>query len=187
MEVPKAVALVAALAFVALGALATRWLQRMEARNEEVRRLALLAAAEEETIEKEQAYHYGQYGGFVRASDLPSLWTAQEVAPAAPLWTGQAQEVAPAAPLWTGQAQEVAPAPKEVEAEAAAVAASTPAEKRVCAMCSKPTTLRCKRCKSVKYWSVSSRPALVSSSSFFFHGIFVSSLIRMLLHCATGA
>jgi len=161
MEVPKSVALVAALAFVVLGALATRWLQRMEERNEEVRRLALLAAAEVEAIEKEAAaYHYGQYGGFVRASDLPevpSLWTtAQEVA-AAPLWTTQAQEVAPVL------------APKEVEAEAA-VAASATAGKRVCAMCSKPTTLRCKRCKSAKYWSVSSRPALVSS--FFFMEFF---------------
>ncbi|XP_021309229.1 uncharacterized protein LOC110432751, partial [Sorghum bicolor] len=122
MEVPKSVALVAALAFVVLGALATRWLQRMEERNEEVRRLALLAAAEVEAIEKEAAaYHYGQYGGFVRASDLPevpSLWTtAQEVA-AAPLWTTQAQEVAPVL------------APKEVEAEAA-VAVSATAGKRV--------------------------------------------------------
>ncbi|PWZ14490.1 Ubiquitin carboxyl-terminal hydrolase 17 [Zea mays] len=131
MEVPKAVALVAALALVALGALATRWLQRMEARNEEVRRLALLAAAEEETIAREEAYYYGQYGGFVRSSDLPeapSLWAAQEVPPA----------------------------PKEVMAEAAAAAATTTvasptAGKGVCAMCSKPTTLRCKRCKSVKY------------------------------------
>ncbi|ONM55554.1 ubiquitin carboxyl-terminal hydrolase 17 isoform X1 [Zea mays] len=130
MEVPKAVALVAALALVALGALATRWLQRMEARNEEVRRLALLAAAEEETIAREEAYYYGQYGGFVRSSDLPeapSLWAAQEVPPA----------------------------PKEVMAEAAAAAAATVASptagKGVCAMCSKPTTLRCKRCKSVKY------------------------------------
>ena len=153
---PKAVALVAALAFVALGALATRWLQRMEARNEEVRRLALLAAAEEETIEKEAAaYYYGQYGGFVRAPDLPEVPS-----------------------LWTTQAQEVAPAPKEVEAEAA-VAASPPVGKGVCAMCSKPTTLRCKRCKSVKYWSVSSRPALDE--------ILVSCLIHTLLHCATGA
>lgn len=144
MEVPKAVALVAALAFVALGALATIWLQRMEARTEEVRRLALLAAAEEETIEKEEeAYYYGQYGGFVRAPDLPeapSLWTPQEVAPA----------------------------PKEVEAEAAAVADSPSVGKGVCAMCSLATTLRCKRCKSVKYWSVSSLPALVSSLSLLF-------------------
>jgi ubiquitin carboxyl-terminal hydrolase 36/42 len=144
MEVPKAVALVAALALVALGALATRWLQRMEARNEEVRRLALLAAAEEETIAREEAYYYGQYGGFVRSSDLPeapSLWAAQEGPPA----------------------------PKEVMAEAAAAAAATVASptagKGVCAMCSKPTTLRCKRCKSVKYWSVSSRHALVLSLS----------------------
>ncbi|ONM55555.1 Ubiquitin carboxyl-terminal hydrolase 17 [Zea mays] len=102
----------------------------MEARNEEVRRLALLAAAEEETIAREEAYYYGQYGGFVRSSDLPeapSLWAAQEVPPA----------------------------PKEVMAEAAAAAAATVASptagKGVCAMCSKPTTLRCKRCKSVKY------------------------------------
>lgn len=162
---PKAVALVAALALVALGALATRWLQRMEARNDEVRRLALLAAAEEETIAREEAYYYGQYGGFVRSSDLPeapSLWAAQEVPPA----------------------------PKEVMAEAAAAAAtvaSPTAGKGVCAMCSKPTTLRCKRCKSVKYWSVSSRPALVLSLSLSGDNFFVSSLIHTLLHCAMSS
>ncbi|PAN12845.1 hypothetical protein PAHAL_2G294600 [Panicum hallii] len=134
MEVSAAVALVVAVALMALGMAASGWLQRAEARREEVRRLAWQAAEEVEIAEREEAYCYGQYGGvFVRASDVPE-----------------------APPLWA--APEAAPAPKEAEDEvavpaaaAAAAAASPPAGKGVCAMCARPTTFRCKRCKSVNY------------------------------------
>ncbi|CAN6204716.1 unnamed protein product [Urochloa humidicola] len=129
MEVSAAVALAVAVALMALGMAATGWLQRAEARRAEVRRLAWQAAEEVEVAEREEAYCYGQYGAeFVRASDVPE---------APPLW---------AAP------PEVAPTPNEAEDEAAAAAtASSPAGKGVCEMCARPTTLRCKRCKSVKY------------------------------------
>ncbi|OEL22943.1 hypothetical protein BAE44_0016039, partial [Dichanthelium oligosanthes] len=128
MEVSAAVALVVAIALMALGMAVNGWLQRAEARREEVRRLAWQAAEEVEIAEREEAYCYAQYGGaFVRAPDVPE---------------------APPAPLWTAP-PEVAPSPKEAEDEVA-VAASPPPGK-ACAMCARPTTLRCKRCKSVKY------------------------------------
>ncbi|TKW33560.1 hypothetical protein SEVIR_2G245500v4 [Setaria viridis] len=128
MELSTAVALVVAVALMALGMAATGWLQRVEARRLEVRRLAWQAAEEVEIAEREEAYYYGQYGGeFVSASDVPE-----------------------APPLWA--APEVDPSPKEAVVEdEVAVAASTPPGKGVCAMCARPTTLRCKRCKSVKY------------------------------------
>nr|CAB3457289.1 unnamed protein product [Digitaria exilis] len=127
MEVSGAVALLVAVALMALGMAASGWLQRAEARREEVRRLAWQAAEEVEIAEREEAYCYGQYGGaFVHAPDVPE-----------------------APQLWT--APEVPPSPKAPEDDVAA-AASPPAGKGVCAMCARPTTLRCKRCKSVKYW-----------------------------------
>jgi ubiquitin carboxyl-terminal hydrolase 36/42 len=160
MELSTAVALVVAIALVALGMAATGWLQRAEARRVEVRRLAWQAKEEVEVAEREEeAYYYGQYGGeLVSASDVPE-----------------------APPVWP--APEVPPSPKEAVVEdevavAVAVAASPPAGKSVCAMCASPTTLRCKRCKSVKYWSVSSPPpALV----FIFRFVPI-----MLLHCPTA-
>ena len=143
-----AVALVVAVALMALGMAASAWLQRAEARREEVRRLAWQAAEEVEIAEREEAYGYGQYGGvFVRASDVPEappLWAAPEARPAPNEAEDEVAVVAPAP----------APAPAPAAA-AAAAAASPPAGKGVCAMCARPTTLRCKRCKSVKYWSVS--------------------------------
>nr|CAB3453635.1 unnamed protein product [Digitaria exilis] len=128
MEVSGAVALLVAVALMALGMAASGWLQRAEARREEVRRLAWQAAEEVEIAEREEAYCYGQYGGaFVPAPDVPE-----------------------APQLWT--APEVPPSPKAPEDDVAAPpAASPPAGKGVCAMCARPTTLRCKRCKSVKY------------------------------------
>ncbi|CAL5063980.1 unnamed protein product [Urochloa decumbens] len=126
MEVSATVALLVAVALMALGMAATGWLQRAEARRAEVRRLAWQAAEEVEVAEREEAYCYGQYGAeFVRASDVPE----------APV-------------LWAP------PPPNEAEDEAAAAvatASSSPAGKGVCEMCGRPTTLRCKRCKSVKY------------------------------------
>ncbi|CAN6167250.1 unnamed protein product [Urochloa humidicola] len=134
MEVSAAVALAVAIALVALGMAATGWMQRAEARREEVRRLAWQAAEEVEVAEREEAYCYGQqYGAeFVRASDVPE---------APPLWAAQPPEVAPPTPNEAEDESATAPAP----------AASSPVGKGVCEMCARPTTLRCKRCKSVKY------------------------------------
>jgi ubiquitin carboxyl-terminal hydrolase 36/42 len=129
-EVSSVLAIMAAVTLVALAAAAHGWLRRAEARREEVRRLAWHAAEEAEVAERAESYCYGQYGGFLMASDLseaPLLWTAPPVAPA-----------------------EALPSPPAPPA----------ARKRVCAMCGRQTTLRCKRCKSVNYWSVSSRPSL---------------------------
>lgn len=126
-------AVLAAFVLVALAAAAHGWLRRAEARREEVRRLAWHAAEESEVAERADAYCYGQYGGFVMASDIaeaPQLWTAPPVAPV----------VVPPSP----------PAPPAV------------AGKSACAMCGRQTTLRCKRCKRVKYWSVAPIPLLNS-------------------------
>ncbi|CAN6217980.1 unnamed protein product [Urochloa humidicola] len=135
MEVSAAVALAVAVALVALGMAATGWMQRAEARREEVRRLAWQAAEEVEVAEREEAYCYGQqYGAeFVRASDVPE---------APSLWAAPPPEVAPPT---LNEAED------ESAAATAAAAVSSPAGKGVCEMCARPTTLRCKRCKSVKY------------------------------------
>ncbi|TVU09872.1 hypothetical protein EJB05_43369, partial [Eragrostis curvula] len=120
VEVSSVLAALAAVALVALAA--HEWLRRAEARREEVRRLAWLAAEEAEAAERVEAYCYGQYGGFMMASDLPE------------------------APLMGT----VAPAREEVEAPAPPPAPPAPG-KSVCALCGRRTTFRCKRCKSVKY------------------------------------
>ncbi|XP_062193160.1 ubiquitin carboxyl-terminal hydrolase 17-like [Phragmites australis] len=124
-EVSSVLAAVAVVVLVALAA--HEWLRRAEARREEVRRLAWLAAEEVEIAEREEAHYYGQYGGFVRAPDLAE----------APL-------------LWAAPA--VAPAREEVEeAAAASPPAAAAVGKGCCAVCGRPTTFRCKLCKSVKY------------------------------------
>ncbi|KAK3133561.1 hypothetical protein QOZ80_6AG0538070 [Eleusine coracana subsp. coracana] len=120
-EMSSVLALVAAVVLV-LAAAVHGWLRRAEARREEVRRLAWHAAEEAEVAERADAYRYGQYGGFVVASDIaeaPLLWTAPPVAPPVEA------PPPPPAPLATG--------------------------KGVCAMCGRQTTFRCKRCKSIKY------------------------------------
>ncbi|KAL6844869.1 hypothetical protein ACP4OV_025528 [Aristida adscensionis] len=115
---------------VALVVAANGWVRRAEERSREVRRLARFASRELEIAEREaEADLYNQRGGFVGAS-------------------GPAAGAAPSRVA-------VAVAPPRVEVEVAA-AASPPAASPVgkggaCAECGKPTTLRCKRCKAVKY------------------------------------
>jgi ubiquitin carboxyl-terminal hydrolase 36/42 len=157
-EVSSVLAVMAAVALVALAAaVAHGWLRRSEARREEVRRLAWHAAEEAEVAERAESYCYGQYGGLLMASDLSE---------APLLWT--ATPVAPA---------EASPSPPAPPA----------AGKRVCAMCSRQTTLRCKRCKSINYWSVGSRPSLQFSLITLRHCMSGWSLSLSLQHCPCDA
>uniref|UniRef100_A0A0A9D073 Uncharacterized protein n=1 Tax=Arundo donax TaxID=35708 RepID=A0A0A9D073_ARUDO len=74
-----------------------------------------------------------------------------------------ASDLAEAPLLWAPPA--VAPAREEMEGAAAFFPPPGPAAgKGSCAVCGRPMTLRCKRCKSVKYWSVDSHPSAVFSS-----------------------
>ncbi|XP_062199646.1 ubiquitin carboxyl-terminal hydrolase 16-like [Phragmites australis] len=132
-DVSSVLAAAVAAVLVVLAVVAHGWLRRAEARREEVQRLAWHAAEEVEVAEREEAYYYGQYGGFVMASDLaeaPPLWTALEVAPAR---------------------EEVEAAREEVEAARASPPVAAAMGKGACAVCGRPTTFRCKRCKAVKY------------------------------------
>lgn len=130
------VAAVVAVAVVALAMVARRGLQRAAARREEVRRLARLAAEEAETAERE-AYYYARQGAFARAAGVAE------------------------APLWTAP-EAASPRVQEEEEEPPAPPAAAAVGKGVCAVCRRPTSFRCKRCKGVKYWSVGSHPALIS-------------------------
>ena len=117
-----AVAVVMAGLVPVVALLVRRSWRRAEARREEVRRLARLAAEESELAERESvlAYYSELFPGVVHAAEVPE------------------------APMWTPQA--VAPVQEEVVAEAPAPVAA------VCAVCFRPTTFRCKQCKAVKYW-----------------------------------
>ncbi|CAM0951751.1 unnamed protein product [Alopecurus aequalis] len=125
------VSIVAALVAVAAMALATVawwWLRCAAERREEVRRLAWLASQEVDFAERE-AYYYAHHGAFGRAAD------------------GMTE-----APLWT--APEVSsPRVEEEEREPATdpLAPAAAGKKGSCAVCRKPTSFRCKRCKGVKY------------------------------------
>ena len=134
------VAVVVAVAVVALATVAWNWLRRAAERSEEVQRLAWLASEELHLAERE-AYYYAHHGSFGRAAavteDSPHIWTAPEVAS-----PPRVEE-------------------EEEEREAATDPSAPPAagKKGSCAVCRRPTSFRCKRCKGVKYWFVRSFPS----------------------------
>ncbi|KAM0910604.1 hypothetical protein ACQ4PT_014048 [Festuca glaucescens] len=142
--------LVAALVAVAVVALATaawRWLQCEADRRdelEEASRLAWLASEDLQYAEPEP-YDYANHGPFWRAADMAdaTLWTPPEAPPPPPLRV-QVQEQ---------QHQEAAATDPLVPAAATdpmMVPAST-GKKGSCAVCRRPTSFRCKRCKGVNY------------------------------------
>ncbi|KAL5205365.1 hypothetical protein ABZP36_033574 [Zizania latifolia] len=126
-----------AVAVVALAAVVRRALRRAAARREEVRRLARLAAVEAEIAEREAYYYSRGQGTFARAADVAET----------PLWTMPMPEVASPREEEEEETAGETMAVRQTEAAAAAAAAG----KGVCAVCRRPTTFRCKRCKGVKY------------------------------------
>ncbi|KAG8057043.1 hypothetical protein GUJ93_ZPchr0002g23699 [Zizania palustris] len=125
----------AAVAVVALVVVVRGALRRAAARREEVRHLARFVAVEAEIAERE-AYSYARGRvAFARAADVTET------------------------PLWTTMPAVSSPREEEEEEEETAVEtvavhqveAAAPAGKGVCAVCHRPTTFRCKRCKGVKY------------------------------------
>ncbi|KAL5201142.1 hypothetical protein ABZP36_035496 [Zizania latifolia] len=123
----------AAVAIVALVAVVRGALRRAAARSEEVRRLARLVAVEAEIAEREAYYYARGRGASARAADVAEtpLWTMSEVS----------------SPREEEEEEETAVETVAVHQVEAAAAAG----KGVCAVCHRPTTFRCKRCKGVKY------------------------------------
>lgn len=73
--------------------------------------------------------------------------------------------------------------PAARQAEAAAAAAAV---KGVCVVCRRPTTFRCKRCKGVKYWSVTYHPPRVVSRAIHVELFPLQFMLIMMWHCANG-
>jgi ubiquitin carboxyl-terminal hydrolase 36/42 len=88
------------------------------------------------------------------------------------------------APLWT--VPEVASPREDEEEEEAEAAAAAAAVKGVCVVCRRPTTFRCKRCKGVKYWSVTYHPPRVVSRAIHVELFPLQFMLIMMWHCANG-
>ena len=161
---------VVAVAVAAVVAVARGALRRAAARREEVRRLARLAAVEAEVAERE-AYCYARGRGGVAGAPL---WTVPEVASPREDEEEEEEEEAAAVELEM-------PAARQAEAAAAAAAV-----KEVCVVCRRPTTFRCKRCKGVKYWSVTYHPPRVVSRAIHVELFPLQFMLIMMWHCANG-